>query len=171
MVIQKGFSGSSAVVTNQDTKALTPELVNALRQVFLDDNVLIALNTDELIYMINTYLPTDLHIDRGTLNRFIKDKTSLTVQMLPLYSEVRGIILEALMRTKLEMTRRYMATNKFGEMRKFEFIMLNKFKDWGDKEDTAQAAVGDRFTINIQNNSNMLPITSEAEMIALNEGT
>ena len=170
MVAKTGFESKS--VTGYDNARLTPALADALREVLADKTVLVALNKEELVHFINLRLPEELHINKAMMDRLAADSANFDTKLLPLYSEIRSIIIWAKSQVKISLTKSYLETNKFGEMRKFEFIMSNKFKDWCDQEDNAhKETVGNKYIINIQNNNMMPPITNEEQMLELNDRT
>lgn len=168
MVIATGFEPKN--VTGYDNARLTPELYQTLQLVLQDKTILISLNKEELVYVINTHLPDNLKISKALFDRFVNDAANFETKLIPLYTDIRNLIIEAKCIVKQGLTKTYLDTKNFAEMRKFEFIMDRKFKDWVDVNETeaAKVPVGNKYIINIQNNNPIAPITSEEQMIELN---
>lgn len=137
----------------------------------VEDNIL-ACNNFELWYLINQELPVEEQIsfrDFSMIRNPLQERSRDTIKMSPFYMEARKIVIEALIKAKRDLLVKYQGAKNYIELRKCEFILQTRFKDWGIdiSEGVDSLPVGNTYNILIQNNHNSPPVRSETEMIKL----
>lgn len=137
----------------------------------VEDNIL-ACNNFELWYLINQELPVEEQIsfrDFSMIRNPLQERSRDTIKMSPFYLEARKIVIEALIKAKRDLLVKYQSAKNYIELRKCEFILQTRFKDWGVdiSEEADVLPVGNTYNILIQNNHSAQPVRTELEMIKL----
>lgn len=135
-----------------------------------------ACTQQELLFLINRELPPEQRLNhRGLVSHLFsrenEDRTTQTSQENPLYEMVVDMVILYRIQTKKDLLSKYEKAKSHITIRKYEFLLQRKFKEWAITDKSTEEASNGQVsvTINIVPRESINPITSESQMLALEE--
>ena len=132
----------------------------------------------ELLFLINQKLPREERLTLKGLTSHLMhrdnpDTTIGTSQENPLYELVVDMIILYRIQTKKDLIEKYQTSRSHVNLRKYEFLLQHKFKEWNMKDSSVESDPDGKgkvsVTINIVPRADSRPITSEAEMLEIEQ--